>query len=281
MALGRTHFEGRTGGLAGPTFAWIQGMPRGPLVTPWPVAEAIALRLARHQVSTVRVEADASRRRILRVLPEASTRAASLQVEPGTGPYSVDAVVSVEDTLDPAPLCRQRLLERAQAARDLVVMCEPHEPGRGVGRGMLRAIDPGASQLRCDEVPDGIGGTRMRTEVEPPGEWFVAAAAAWRFQDGAEPIRDGFLRRLPRMRPEQIVMGIRRILGRWPYAFELFALGATELAHRNDSAGVDRLRGELTLHPHAPAWVRGRIREAMVSTVQPTETRTATQTAAS
>jgi len=223
----------------------------------------------------VRVDAEASRRRVIRVLPEAAV-GAELRVEAGSEPDSVDAVVSVEDALDPAALCRHRLLARASSARDLVVMCEPHEPGRGVGRTMLRSIDPGASQLRCDEVPDGIGGTRMRTEVEPPGVWFVASAAAWRFANGAESVRDGFMRRLPRMRPEQIVMGIRRILGRWPYAFELFALAATELAHRGDEAGVQRLRGELTLHPEAPRWVQARLREALVTTSGPkARTRTA------
>jgi hypothetical protein len=246
-------------------------MARGPLVTPWPVAEAIALRLARHQARVVRVDAGMSRRRVSRVLPEAATDG-TLELAAGERPASVDAVVSVEDMLDPAPLCRQRLLERAAAARDVVIMCEPNEPGRGVGRTMLRAIDPGVSQLRCDEVPDGIGGTRMRTEVEAPEVWFVASAAAWRFSDGAESVRDGFLRRLARMRPEQIVMGIRRILGRFPYAFELFALAATELAHRSDDAGVQRLRGELTLHPDAPGWVHARLREARVSTSAPSAT---------
>jgi hypothetical protein len=249
-------------------------MHRGPLVTPWPVAEAIALRLARHQVTAVRVDAEASLRRVARVLPEAASTGQGIQLLAGDAPYSVDAVVSVEDALEPAPLCRQRLLTRAASARDLVVMCEPHEPGRGVGRSMLRSIDPGASQFRCDEVPDGIGGTRMRTEVEAPGEWLVASAAAWRFQDGAEPVRDGFLRRLPRMRTEQIVMGIRRVLGRWPHAFELFGLGGVELAHRDDASGVERLRGELTLHPHAPRWVHTRLREALLSTQTPRQPQT-------
>ncbi len=234
-------------------------------MTPWPVAEAIALRLARHRVRTVRIDAEASRRRVARVLPEAAPAEAALRIEPGCDLHSVDAVVSVEDGLDPAGLCRQRLLLRAEAARDLVVMCEPHEPGRGVGRSMLRAIDPGASQLRCEEVPDGIGGTRMRTEVEAPGVWLVASAAAWRFLDGAESARDGFRRRLPRMRSEQIVMSIRRALARWPHAFELFTLAATELGHRQDSAGLQRLRGELTLSPQAPSWVSLRIREALVA----------------
>ncbi|MCR9161229.1 MAG: hypothetical protein ACE37F_12795 [Nannocystaceae bacterium] len=240
-------------------------MARGPYVTPWPVAEAIALRLARHQARIVRVDAQASRRRLTRVLPEAAV-AGALELAAGERPCSVDAVVSIEDALEPAPLCRQRLLERASAATDVVIMCEPNEPGRGVGRTMLRAIDPGVSVLRCDEVPDGIGGTRMRTEVEAPQTWFVASAAAWRFCDGAESIRDGFLRRLARMRPEQMVMGVRRILGRFPYAYELFVLAGAELANRSDDAGVQRLRGELTLHPGAPAWVLARLREAQVST---------------
>ncbi len=234
-------------------------------MTPWPVAEAIALRLARYGVRTVRIDAEASRTRVARVLPEAAPKGASLRVEDGLGPYSVDAVVSVEDGLDPAGLCRQRLLERVGAARGLVVMCEPHEAGRGVGRTMLRAIDPGASQLRCDEVPDGIGGTRMRTEVEAPGVWLVASAAAWRFLDGAETVRDGFRRRLPRMQGEQILTSIRRALARFPFAFELFALAAADLGHRHDVLGLERLRGELTLHPAAPAWVLQRVREAMVA----------------
>ena len=240
-------------------------MPSGPLITPWIVAESIALRLARHQVVSLRIDAGASRRRLLRVLPEAASES-GIKIQLPTPTAQADAAVSVEDALDPAPLCRQRLLVRARSARDLVVMCEPHEPGRGVGETMLRAIDPGASILRCDEVPDGIGGTRMRTDVEPPAVWFVASAAAWRFGEGAEPARDAFLRRLPRLRSEQIIMGIRRILGRWPFAFELFALSASELASRGDAGGVDRIHGELSLHPDAPSWVHGRVRAALVST---------------
>lgn len=250
-------------------------MARGPLVTPWPVAEAIALRLARHRVQVVRLDAEASRSRLTRVLPEAATDA-PVSLAPGDAPHSVDAVVSVEDVLEPAGLCRQRLLERASHARDLVVMCEPHEPGRGVGRSMLRAIDPGASQLRCDEVPDGIGGTRMRTEVEAPGIWLVASAAAWRFSEGAESVRDGFLRRLPRMRPEQMVMGVRRVIARWPFAFELFVLAGLELAHRGDPTGIERLQGELGLHEHAPRWVHVRLRDARITLTPPERDRART-----
>ncbi len=250
-------------------------MSDGPLVTPWPVAEAIALRLARHQVSSVRIDAAASRSRMLRVLPEAAL-AGGMRIELARATAQADAAISIEDVLDPAGLCRQRLLMRAQSARDLVVMCEPLEPGRGVGEAMLRAIDPGASILRCDEVPDGIGGTRMRTEVEAPAVWFVASAAAWRFGEAAEPTRDAFLRRLPRLRAEQIIMGIRRILGRWPFAFELFALSAAELARRGDGGGVQRVHGELTLHPDAPIWVHGRVREALVSTHSAVEPAVAT-----
>jgi len=250
-------------------------MARGPLVTPWPVAEAIALRLARHQVRVVRLDAEASRSRLTRVLPEAATDAPVSLVDGGE-PQSVDAIVSVEDTLDPAGLCRQRLLERAQSARDLVVMCEPHEPGRGVGRSMLRSIDPGASQMYCDEVPDGIGGTRTRTEVEAPGIWLVASAAAWRFSDGAESVRDGFLKRLPRMRPEQMVMGVRRVLSRWPFAFELYVLAGLELAHRGDANGLQRLQGELTLYDHAPRWVHARLRDARISVTPPERDRART-----
>lgn len=212
---------------------------------------------------------------MLRVLPEAALDG-GMRIELAHPGAKSDAAISIEDVLDPAGLCRQRLLLRAQSARDLVVMCEPLEPGRGVGEGMLRSIDPGVSILRCDEVPDGIGGTRMRTNVEAPAVWFVASAAAWRFGEAAEPTRDAFLRRLPRLRCEQIIMGIRRILGRWPFAFELFALSAGELARRGDSAGVQRIAGELTLHPDAPRWVHGRVRQAMVSTLSPAEPAVAT-----
>ncbi len=210
---------------------------------------------------------------MLRVLPEAEPEG-GMSIELAHRDAKADAAISIEDVLDPAGLCRQRLLHRAHSARDLVVMCEPLEPGRGVGEAMLRAIDPGVSILRCDEVPDGIGGTRMRTEVEPQAVWFVASAAAWRFEGAAEPTRDAFLRRLPRLRPEQVIMGIRRILGRWPFAFELFALSAAELSRRGDGGGVQRILGELTLHPAAPRWVHGRVREALVSTLSPVESTT-------
>lgn len=250
-------------------------MSLGPLVTPWTVAESIALRLARHQVGSVRVDAGASRGRMLRVLPEAALQG-RMSIELAHPDAKADAAISIEDVLDPAGLCRGRLLLRAASARDLVVMCEPLEPGRGVGEAMLRSIDPGVSILRCDEVPDGIGGTRLRTKLEPPAVWFVASAAAWRFGEAAEPTRDAFLRRLPRLRCEQIIMGLRRILGRWPFAFELFALSAGELARRGDCAGVQRIRGELRLHPDSPAWVHGRVREALVSTLPQAEPTVAT-----
>lgn len=212
---------------------------------------------------------------MLRVLPEAAL-SGGMRIELAHPDAKADAAISIEDVLDPAGLCRQRLLARARSARDLVVMCEPLEPGRGVGEAMLRAIDPGVSILRCDEVPDGIGGTRIRTEVEAPAVWFVASAAAWRFGDAAEPTRDAFLRRLPRLRPEQIIMGLRRILGRWPFAFELFALSAAELARRGDGGGVQRVHGELSLHPEAPRWVHARVRQAMVSTLTVAEPTVAT-----
>ncbi|MEM6295495.1 MAG: hypothetical protein AAGA54_29750 [Myxococcota bacterium] len=238
-------------------------MTAGPLVTPWPVAEAIALRLARYHVRTVRIQASASARRIARVLPEAAPWDGALTLD-GTS-ERVDAVVSVEDALDPAVLCRGRVLERASAARDVVVLCEPHDPGRGVGRSMLRTIDPGASELRCDEVPDGLGGTRMRTEVEPPAIWLVASVAAWRFSDGAESLRDGLCRRLPRMRVEQMLQAIRRVHAQWPRAFEVFALAAGELARRSDYAGLRRIEGELSHHPRAPGWLWQQLRASIVA----------------
>ena len=100
----------------GPSFATIASMSVGPLVTPWPVAEAIALRLARHKVGSVRIDAAASRSRMLRVLPEAAL-ASGMRIELARPDAKADATISIEDVLDPAGLCRQRLLLRAESAR--------------------------------------------------------------------------------------------------------------------------------------------------------------------
>ncbi len=234
---------------------------------PWPVAEVIALRIARARAATVQILATHSAARMARVVPEAAPAHEAQRVWIGEqqpeGP--LDAIISIEDALEPSPLCRERLLSTAPHVRDLIVMCEPDEPGRGVGRTMLRKIDPGISKLWCDEVPDGSGSTRMRSEVEAQQAWLVASAAAWRFRPGAEELRAGFCRRVSRMRVEQMLMSIRRVLDRFPNGFEMFTIAADELARREDADSIHRLRSELELLVEVPKGVRSRLRQLCVA----------------
>ena len=228
-----------------------------PFLLPWPVAEAVILRLTRNEARSVAVEGDTSRR-----------VAAQLDAPPQHEGV-VDALVLVSDGLTPSLLARTRVLDVAARARGELILCEPSFPGTGLGREMLRRIDPLVSVHTCDELPDALGGTRHRKPWEAPVTWLAAEAAAWRFAVGAEDVRAGFRSRLPRMRVEQMLMSCRRMLQRFPNAFEPFALAAEELSRRGEPDAVRRIVAELGMSAEAPPGVRGRLRRALISCSTP------------
>jgi hypothetical protein len=232
-------------------------MAARPFLLPWPVAEAVVLQVARNEARSVAVEGDLSGR-----------IARQLDVPVATEGL-VDMLVFVGDGLTPSLLARTQALQLAERGRGELILCEPSFPATGLGREMLRRIDPVVAMYTCDELPDALGGTRQRKPWEAPVTWLLAEVAAWRFRVGAEDLRAGFRARLPRMRVEQMLMSCRRILQRFDNAYEPFALAAEELGRRGEREGVRRLLAELDLSPEAPSSARGRLRHALVACSPP------------
>lgn len=236
---------------------------------PWIVAEAVALRVARAQASSLIVHGDPSGR-LLEVCAEAAPEGGPLAfVSAQAEDARADALVVASDGSVPGVGVRALVLELAHRCRGELIVCEPHAPGYGLGLATIRRLDPGFTRLSCDEVPDRRGGTRTRKAWEAPMDWFVGSAAAWRFALGAEELRASLRTRLPQMRADQMLLSCRRILARHPTAFELLALAAEELARRGDRDGVDLVRSEVSLNPATPAGIQARLRRAAVACATP------------
>jgi hypothetical protein len=227
-----------------------------PFLVPWPVVETVGLRLARHEVRTVSVRGDQSGR---------IATAVSIDGVELRGDGSVDAIVCVGDGLAPHLLARAHVLECGAESHGEVIVVEPSVPGTGLGLSMLRTIDPLVTLLTCDELPDGIGGTRQRKPWEAAMTWIVGELAAWRLAPGAEQVRAGFRARLPRMRVPEIILACRRIGLRFESADEVFALAAEELGRRGDVEGVRAVMGELEIGRAPVPGVKGRVRRALVA----------------
>lgn len=212
---------------------------------PWLVAEAVLLRLVKLRPQSLRMVRDGGRR-IARHLDAAEPEDDAWSIVDGDARSS--CLVWISDGVSASYDARAEVLELAKQADHDVLLCESIVPGTGVGLHLLRAIDPGLTEISTDELADGPDRTRERKPWEPRAKWVVAHARAWRFEAEAELARDGFVARLPRMSAAQIVLTIRRILVRFERAHELFLLAIDELVARNDLEGARMIEGELCSH---------------------------------
>lgn len=212
---------------------------------PWLVAEAVLLRLVKLRPQSLRIVRDGGRR-IARHLDAA---------EPDDDPWCIvdgdaksSCLVWISDAVSASNDARVEVLELAKQVDHDVLLCESIVPGTGVGLHLLRAIDPGLTEISTDELADGPDRTRERKPWEPRAKWVVAHACAWRFEAEAELARDGFVARLPRMSAAQILLATRRILARFERAHELYLLAIEELLGRNDLDGARMIFDELGSH---------------------------------
>jgi hypothetical protein len=175
----------------------------------------------------------------------------------------VACLVWVGDGDRSTPSARARLLELASVCTGVVLVAEPGVAGVGIGRNMLRSMDPALLELATEEIPDGIGGSRERRPWEAMRTWAVAEVAAWRFETDAEAARDGFLARLPRLRGGEVVLACRRMLQYWPTAHEVFVLAGRVLLERGDRDALRALLLELQLAGEVPLHVRRAVEAAV------------------
>jgi hypothetical protein len=214
---------------------------------PWLVAEAVLLELTRLRPATVHLLRDAGRR-IARHLEAADADDELWTLVEGVPPARCSCAVWIGDGATASVDARAEVLALAAATDHDVLLCEPIAPGTGVGLHLLRAIDPTLTEIVTDELGDGHERTRERKPWEPRAKWVVAHARAWRFESEAELARDGFIARLPRMTPAQILLSVRRILARYGRAHELMLLAIEELVRRGDQPGASMVWDELAQH---------------------------------
>ena len=232
-------------------------MPCGPV--PWVIAEAVALEVVALQPDLATIVPPDER--LHHSVSEAITELdldTTMVDDHESGPL-VDLMVWVGDPTRPTAGARQDLLGAAARCVGDVVICEQVISGHGIGGRMLAEIDPHARFEQTDEFRDPDLGVRPRQPWEPPARWVMARAAAWRFLSDAEMARAGFVRRLPRMPPAEMVMTCRRVLSRYDTAHELLLLSLEEVVRRGDRDGIAAVARELALHPEAP---RGVLRRA-------------------
>ncbi len=236
-----------------------------PETLPWIVAETVALKLLQVRPASLAIADDAGDR--LRRTVGGLTRDPQLRWEIHAGEAvpsePVECLVWVGDGEAPTQVARRRVLDLAAGCTGVVLLAEPLAPGVGVGRPVLRAMDPDLVELRTDELPDGLGGTRERRPWEAPRSWAVASVAAWRFEDDAEAARDGFLTRLPRLHGAKVVVACRRLLQHWPHAHEVFVLAARRVADLNDASGAGALITEVQLTANVPSHIERALRRAL------------------
>ncbi len=234
-----------------------------PSPVPWRVVESVLLGLSRLQPASLRITRDPGGR-LLRHLaaPLPGEPPMDVHMFPG-GPScaAVSCVAWIGDGDTASAEARREVVAHALHCAHEIVLCEPVVPGCGVGLHMLRAIDPHALELLTDEVGAGPEHTRERRPWEPLARWIVATAAAWRFGDHAELARDGFIARLDRMTPAQMILAARRVLTRFPRAHELLLLAIDALCIRGDEHGARLVWNELSHHDDAaPVLRRARAR---------------------
>lgn len=249
-----------------------------PSPVPWLVVEALLLGLSRVMPASIALSRDPGDR-IARHL-DGVRSADPPALVPVDGGQRVHCGVWIGDGVTPTHEVRREVVAWARRAMHDVVLCEPAVPGCGVGLHMLRAIDPGAIELVTDELGDGPDRTRERRPWEPQARWIVASTAPWRFADHAELARDGFVARLGRMTATQMVLAVRRVLARFPEAYELHLLAIDELGRRGDETGARALWHELAQHgARAGSLVmraRARILDRFIGIVDPSRLERAT-----
>lgn len=229
---------------------------------PWEVAEAVAAAVARLAPRRVAIVGDPDGR-ISQAISEASDAQclgiAQCDID---DLHPVDCLVWTPGAPLPAAAARRSLLAVAGRALGDIVVCEPVCPGQGLGPKALSAIDPQRQTVRGGEDQEASPEERLRAPARAGGDeeseraWTIATAAAWRFLPDAELARDGFVSRLGRLAPAEIVMTCRRIRSRFDTAFELVVLGMQELARRGDDFGLAQLQRELLLIADPPPSMR-------------------------
>ena len=239
---------------------------------PWEVAEAVAGAVARLQPRRIAIVGDADGRLAQAIAEASDALCLGIQQCDVDDLHPVDCLVWTPGTPMPTAAARRSLLAVAGRALGDIIVCEMVAPGQGLGDRLLAAVDPDRTRVRCgvktddEEAPvDAHGATCLLRAVEPDSQWVVATAAAWRFLPDAELARDGFVRRLQRLAPAEIVMTCRRIRSRFDTAHELVVLGMEELARRGDDFGLAQLQRELSVLCDTPPSVRARAHTILIA----------------
>ncbi len=239
--------------------------PTHPSPVPWLAVEAVLLALSRLGPASVALTRDPGNR-VARHLRDVAPDEPSVVLVEASCPQRVACVVWIGDGVTATADARVDVVAHASRCEHDVLLCEPIVPGAGVGLQMLRAIDVRAVEVITDEIGDGPERTRECRPWEPKARWIVAVASAWRFGDHAELARDGFVARLRRMTPEQMVLAARRVLARFPKAYEVFLLAIEELSRRGDESGTRQMWNELGHHGPAAGSATHRARACVLDT---------------